>query len=184
MNIRSIFNTSPKKMIGVFLLIIWTLTQFQAGNKLYAISLVLLFIIFSIPRLRNFTLIAGCVLLLLTFKTPLLETIIDIKTINLTTFSAFRPAVNKLFTPNSGREVLPGVVQQMLQLAETSSLPDYRLSSALSNDPLIQQRMVESAWPVKIEPTSNYLFLLATETTDNTCSEIGRKGNIILAYCP
>jgi hypothetical protein len=184
MKFKALSNIGQKKLAGICLLFVWALLQFQVGNKLYTISLVLLYIIFSIPRLRSFTLIAAYVLFLLTLKTPLLETMIEIKTINLDVFQSYKSAINNSFTPDSGREVLPGAVQQMLKLIETNSLPDYRLSSKLSNDPLIQQRIAESAWPIKMEPTSDYVFLLTTETMEKTCSEIDRKGNITLAYCP
>lgn len=174
-----------KRLLYIFMLGVWALFQYRQGNELYAIAIILLYALLSMPRFRNFTLVAACVLVILVFKMPTVETISEIKNTNLKAFQSFKPSLNTILTPNTGLEVLPKGARQMLELVKIHSVPDYRLSDSLLQDPLISQRIIESAWPIKMEITSRYLFLLTPEITNYpACDKIDRRDDIILAYCP
>ena len=191
MNIKKAIKTlalhfSNQKGFSQFILLsFWAVFQYTQGNKLYAVFIILFFIVLIISRSTNFMLISASILVLVMFKTPILETWIELKQINIESFQPLRSSLNKFFTPNSGREVLPDEVQQMLTLIQKNNLPDYQLSASLQKDELIKQRIVESAWPVKNEKSSQYL-LYSIDDDKNTlmCNEFDRMENIILVYCP
>lgn len=70
-----------------------------------------------------------------------------------------------LFTPKSGRGVLPNEVQLTLFAIDSMHLKDYKLYGALAEyrDSLINgieiyQRINESAWPVKMDTLSHNLI--------------------------
>ena len=191
MNFKSSFQALDKhlakyrKWLNIILLGSWALLQYRLGNELYAVCVVLLFLIFSAPRFRNFTLIAIFALAILVFKMPTVDTLVDIKQANLNTYETFKTSLNTILTPNTGSEVLPKSVRQMLELIKVHSIPDYQLSASMVEDVFIYQRMTEAAWPVKQEKTSHYLFLFTNEKNNYpTCEKIERRENIIIAYCP
>ena len=173
------------RIFQTILLSIWIVFQYRRGNELYALFVFLLFFILSISRSKNLTLIIAPVLLIVLFRTPVLDTWIEIRKSNLDTFRSFKPSMSRLFTPNSGRDVLPKDVQQMLALLEENNLAEYRLSTMFEQDPLIHQRIVESAWPVKKDAMSPYLLSSVEEFKSMTsCVEVARKENVVLGYCP
>ena len=176
---------SRNNFLILFLLGGWSLFHYRLGNRFYAIAIVLLFIILSVHRLRNFTIIMSSVLVIILFKMPVPETIAAIKDLNLDSLQSTKLSLNTIFTPNSGLEVLPEPVKNILRLINTHSISDYRTPPSLISDEYIRQRLIESSWPAKMEPVSQNVFLVIEEV-DNypDCSEIDREGNIVLIHCP
>lgn len=163
----------------------WSLFQYIRGNELYAICVFLLFIVLSIPRLRSFALIGAFVLVIILFKTPILDTWTEIRKTNLLTFQSFKPSIARIFSPNSGRDTLPGDVQQMLSLLQENNITEYRLAISFEKDPLTHQRIIESAWPVKLEARSIYVLLPTSEIANlSDCIEIDRRKDVALVSCP
>lgn len=173
-----------ESIFHLLLLGIWVIFQYQQGNELYVIAIIILITILSVLRFRNFTLIAFFALVILVFKMPTVDTLVDIKQANLSTYETFKTSLNTILTPNTGLEVLPKGVRQMLELIKVHSIPDYQLSESMVQDVLIHQRMIEAAWPVKQEKTSHYLFLFTNEKDSYpACKKIDRREDIIIAYC-
>ncbi len=56
--------------------------------------------------------------------------------------------------PGSGLEVVPQEPRQAAELLAEAGASSYRLSPALIKDALVQQRIVEVIWPLRLEPTS------------------------------
>lgn len=176
---------NPRDIIYFLLLTGWSLFQYTRGNELYAISIFLLFIVLAIPRLRSFALISAFVLVIILFKTPILDTWIEIRETNLLTFQSFKPSIARLFTPNSGRDTLPHDVQQMLSLLQENNITEYRLEISFEQDPLTYQRIVESAWPARQEAKSIHVLLPTSEITKlNNCVELDRRKDVALVSCP
>lgn len=173
------------QILQTILLSVWVLFQYRQGNELYALFMIPFFFVLSIPRLKAFTLIFASVFVIILFKTPVLETWIEIRETNLGAFHSFKPSIFKVLTPNSGRDVLPMNVQKMLLLLEENNITKYRLSNKFEQNPLIHQRIVESAWPVKKDATSPYLLCSIEEFRNMTaCIEVARKEDVLLVYCP
>ena len=98
----------------------------------------------------------------------------------------FRSFYMNLETPNSGEQVLPAAVREMLALLRTHGLASYRVSEGImtSEGTLIYQRIVESAWPRRIDPKSRHEFRFVSEPATSGCAEIERKREVALVLCP
>lgn len=191
MTIKSFIKAHPNhpgllaRLVQLCLLAMWALFQYTQGNELYAVCILLLFVVLSALRIQSFMVIGVFVLVIVLFKTPVLDTWIEIRETNLQAFQSFKPSIARLFIPNSGRDALPKHVQQMLSLIEENGIPDYRLSDSYEQNPEINQRIVESAWPVKKEASSQYILLTVEEaTTLMDCSEVGKRKDVALVHCP
>lgn len=191
MNIKSFIKVFPNRsrlfayLVQFCLLGTWALFQYTQGNELYAACIVLLFVVLSIPRLQSFMILGTFVVVIVLFKTPVLDTWIEIREINLQAFQSFKPSIARLLIPNSGRDALPKHVLQMLSLIEENDIPDYRLSDSYEQNPEINQRIVESAWPVKKEVSSEHLLLTVEDAkTLMGCIEVGKRKDVALVYCP
>lgn len=129
-------------------------------------------------------LIAGLVLIIILFKTPTIEAWTNLIQANISTVQHLKLSPSNIFSPNSGQEVLPVQVQQMLSLLQTHQIGSYQLSNQLMQNPLIFQRTIESAWPIKMEGKSSH-FLIAIEEIKNyaSCVQIDQREDVALVYC-
>ena len=134
-------------------------------------------------KIRSLILLAVFVIL---YKPPIVEAI---GKLFRSTFYAVRDVRSfqmKLDTPYSGENVLPTPVQEMLSLLRTHHLKDYRVSEPIrdAENGLIYQRVVESAWPTRINPSSKNKFAFISESDVTTgCTEQERKKEIALVFC-
>lgn len=104
------------------------------------------------------------------------------------TFHAVRDFLSfqaNLATPNSGEQALPAPVREMLALLRSHRLTAYRVSERImtAEETLIYQRIVESAWPRRIDSTSGHEFRFVSEPPTPGCEEIERKKEISLVLC-
>ncbi len=97
----------------------------------------------------------------------------------------FRSFQANLATPNSGEQVLPAPVREMLALLRAHHLTAYRVSERImtAEETLIYQRIVESAWPRRIDSRSGHEFRFVSEPPTPGCAEIERKKEISLVLC-
>jgi len=173
-----------KRLVHLFLLGAWALAQYSLGNKFYGLFIIAFFLILVIARPPSFLLLAVSVLVIVLFNTPTIDTLAQLRLSNLSAGRHPRPFLTRVFSPNSGKEVLPIQVQQMLSLMQEHQISNYQLSNQLDSDPLIKQRIIESAWPIKMDSTSPYLFSSLEETITNpTCVVIDQKEDVTLADC-
>jgi hypothetical protein len=173
-----------KRLAEMFLLGIWALFQFFVGNKIYGLFIIVFYLILVMSRSPNFILVVIPVLVIVLFNTSTLDTGTQLKQWNLNTVQNYKRTLIHIFTPNSGWEVLPGQVQQMLSLLRSNHVTSYQLSPQLYQDPLIMERVVESAWPIKMDSASSYRLSLINETNDNlSCVVIDHTKEVTLAKC-
>ena len=173
-----------KRLVQLIILGIWALFQFSVGNKFYALFIIVFFLILAISRPPSFMLVAIPVLVIVLFNTSIIGTATQLKQWNLNTIQNYKRALVNIFTPDSGRKVLPDQVRQMLSLLISNHITSYQLSPRLYQDPLIMQRIVESAWPIKMDSTSPYRLSLIDEPNHNpTCAVIDHTREVILANC-
>ena len=89
-----------------------------------------------------------------------------------------------LTTPHIGEYVLPSTVQEMLALLRSHQVVSYQISEKIMNDPLFHQRIVESAWPRRVSPESNYRLILIPELDNSSnCREVERRKEVVLVFC-
>ena len=63
-------------------------------------------------------------------------------------------------------------------------LQTYGLSPEIQKNALDQQRIVESAWPVKFEKISRNVFIFADEISEfGTCKQLDQIGSVVLVEC-
>src|SRR6266568_4667976 len=74
-----------------------------------------------------------------------------------------RSALRNLVTQNSGEEVLPSLVRDMLALLRRHDVQEYAISPEISANLVLHQRVIESAFPKRMVPTAHYLLALAEE---------------------
>ena len=87
-------------------------------------------------------------------------------------------------TPGSGEHVLPAEVRAIVRLLERESLTSYRLSPGFADYPFIAQQVVASAWPRRLEPAADAVFLFDAEPVPAGCRRTAVLEGITLARCP
>jgi hypothetical protein len=174
---------SAGKIGQILLLILWVLFQHERGNDLYAATVVLISLALFTFRLKTLALIATPVLVIVLFKTSIVDTAVQIRASNLISFQSFKPSMSNLFTPESGRNILAQDVQQMISLLEENEITEYQLSSLFNAETKIL--ITEAAWPIRQNDTSPYL-LYGIEEHGNLagCTTLDERKVVALAYCP
>jgi hypothetical protein len=94
-----------------------------------------------------------------------------------------RSMLRDLVTPNSGEYVLPPPVRDMLALLRQREIQEYALSPQISADVLLNQRIIESAFPRRMVPTSPYLLTRVGEQLPAKCRPMAVEKGIQLAAC-
>jgi len=182
-NLKKTINDRHVSLIYVLIIGLWALFQYHSGYKFYSLFIVALFITLAISRREYFTLVMISVLVFVTFYIPVLDTWEKLRLSNLDSIQNPRRTLTSIFEPNSGQEVLPPQVQLMLSLLETNHITSYQLSDRLNADMLINQRITESAWPIKKEPQAYYLLRYSTEIIKPSCIVVDQRKEIALDYC-
>jgi len=133
---------------------------------------------------RRFIPVWMCLGILLVFS-PAIETLVKLKNSTVYALHNFTQLQLKISRPDSGVEVLPSQVQEMLSLLRTHDISKYQLSAQLQQNGRILQRITESAWPIRRESEAVYHLLLICEIEQgNTGIEIDRKKEVALVYHP
>jgi hypothetical protein len=138
--------------------------------------------------LKNINLWAAVLLVLFVcfYKPPIVEAIG--KLLGSTFFAVihFQSFQSNLNTPHAGEHILPPAVQEMLAFLGTHQMDSYQLSEQIRNEKnvLIYQRIVESAWPRRTDPESNYKLILVNELDDYSNCEVKERGKeAALVFC-
>ena len=120
------------------------------------------------------------------YKPPIVETVGNLFRSSYHVVRDFSSFQTNLQTPHSGEQVLPPAVQEMLTFIRAYHLKNYQISEEISTaeNGLIYQRIIESAWPIKMDPKSKNRFIFVSER-DSTfdCVEKERKKEIALVCC-
>jgi len=92
-------------------------------------------------------------------------------------------AVHDLITPNSGEQILPRLVRDMLVLLRQNDVKEYTLSAQIWADTEVWQRIVESAFPRIMSMGAPYLLARVGEQLPAGCRQLAIKGGIQIAAC-
>ena len=170
---------------GIGLLIflgIWGVLEISQGHRLYVIALLLFVALLAVFRLKNFWIIAATVLIIVMIKTPTVNTLDVIIKYNIQAIQSLRHSLSNLFTPGAGKDTLPDNLQQMLSLLEQNKVTEYRLQTP---GPIEDLLIVGAAWPIKNVSTAPYLLYRIGGDVDLAgCTEIDKRKDLALAYCP
>lgn len=167
-------------------LIAWAFLNYFLGNRFYAIFVIIYVFIIVLFRLRSYAILFIPLITIVFFNTNVIESWAKIKTINLSVIEHPSIPIKNIFSPNTGQEVLDRKILWMLSMIQNKKLKDYQLSNGLDiNDP-IKQRIVESAWPIKLESKSKNIFLEFEEINMFPKCEVVEQYNeeLAIVHCP
>jgi hypothetical protein len=179
------YQTRISMAIELFLVVLFAFLAWQNENRFFAIFLIFFFFISSyLKKQRYFTLIIVPILVFFLFNTLTLDALLILKNLDLPSIQHPKAELSNFFTPNSGQGVLPAKVLTMISILKENNIESYKISDKFSNDIVIYQRIVEGAWPIKLENTSSYT-LISTEELNlyNGCKTIDEKEDVILVDC-
>ena len=181
------FFTPYRVWLGVVLLLLigWAAINFTHGHRIYALLIIAFYLVSLLLPKPSFTLVLVSVIAYMFLSSVSLSAFGQIrKTINVAMEHPSQP-LNNLLTPHTGLEVLPEPVQQMLVLIDEYAISSYRLSPQMSADYHIVQRIVESAWPLRMSEQATSVFTTLDETDDfPACELIDEAEEVALVNCP
>jgi hypothetical protein len=173
-----------KWLAHILTLGVWAYIQYSLGNKSYGIFIIAFFFILVLFRSRAFMFLVVSVLAIVLFNTPTVDTLVKLKQSNSSTFQNITHDLSDVLSPNSGQEVLSAKVQQMLSLLKTNNISGYELSNFLVQDALTHERIIESAWPIKLKRKSLYLLCDIEEIKFYPdCDVIDQRKDVALVHC-
>lgn len=177
-----------KKIIAFILIIGWIillLYYHQYVTLLFTIPFVITVLYFQQSIIKVSSVI---ILLVFIFFTPTFDSIIQLRNNTISVYEDKKIDLREVLAPNSGlfsNKFVPNEVKEMLMLIDRFQLNDYQISKSMQENQSIFQRIVETAWPIKMEPFSQNLFFSIDDLDQyKGCIEIGRESEIVLVHCP
>jgi hypothetical protein len=156
---------------------------FNFWNIYYLIFFIIIISIILLLRPPSYFLLAVSICLIV-ISTPAINTLEKLTQSNTNLFLQPKSSVNKLFKPESGEEVLPDIVQDMIFLLRSNRLNNYQTSASYKDGALVQ-RLVEGAWPARYEMASQYLLISPNEEKSySSCLVLSQREEVILVHCP
>jgi hypothetical protein len=171
--------------VELLLVVVFVLIEWKLENRFFAIFLFVFFVSALFLQNRSYlNFIIPIILIFMVFNTLLVDCLILIKNVDAPVIQHPKSEINTLFEPNAGLEVLPIPVQNMLSMIKDTKIENYQLSPEFLQDAEIMQRIVEGAWPVKMEETSPYVFINTDEIDQyNNCSILADSEDLTLVDC-
>jgi hypothetical protein len=85
------------------------------------------------------------------------------------------PATHRvnLTTPRSGELALTEPIFHTVLLLRANEVETFRLSPAMSAEPFVQQRLIEGAWPIRFDDTSDFEVGYLSEHSE--CALVDRR---------
>lgn len=184
-NFYLIHQTRINLILKIFLVVLFAFLAWQNENRFFAVFILFFFIISSLLKnQRYFILIIAPILVFILFNSLTLESLLILKNSDLPSIQHPKAQLSNLFMPNSGQEVLPANVLTMISLLKENNVESYKLSDKFSSDIVTYQRIVEGAWPIRLENTSTYTLLSVDELSlYKNCVIIEKKEDVILVNC-
>jgi hypothetical protein len=182
--LQKLVTPDSRQFFYLLIIGIWILIQYLLGNRFYIFLIIAIFPCYFIFRSPNLVRLVVPVLAIVVLTTSLAETLAGLKNINLDVVQNPALALTDIFHRNSGQGVLPDKVQKMLKLLRKNNISMYKLSVLLNMDPLIHERIIESAWPIKMVPNTGNLLILREEIKAYPdCKLIEQNEDVALVRC-
>jgi len=187
---KKILGIDTKKLLTILVdvfLLAWTVFNFLMRNQLFAFFCFALFLFFQIMRSKPYSVLAGTLIVIIIFNTRCPFAWNDIIISNLDVI--VRPSffVKNLFSANTGigENTVDKKIVWMLSVINNNQFDNYNLSDSLDQDGEINQRIVETTWPLKQDKDSKIIFLRPEEMINySSCDLIDQKWEIIVVHCP
>lgn len=172
-------------VVTFFLLSGWAAINYSHGHRFYALFIIGFYLVSLLLPKPSFTLVLVSVVAYVFLSSVSFSAFTQVrKTVELAMENPSQPIKN-LLLPHTGLDVLPEPVLQMLAMIDEHAITSYRLSPKLNADYHIVQRIVESAWPLRMTEQATYVFTAKDETGDfSTCKLIDQAEEVALVNCP
>ena len=176
-----------RRLAAACLLAVWALAQLWLGEWVYA-SFIIIFslLLLFLPRRAALGLVVGTALVLIFTRIPVWDGLTHLVQTDAQ-FVQNPPAnLREIMAPNTGlKETLPILVQHILLILQKHPLAAYSLAGEKFKDDLIHERIVESTWPVRLDPASKDVFVLSEDMPLNsTCRLVDQWKDVALVHCP
>lgn len=93
------------------------------------------------------------------------------------------PSIGALMTPAAGLDRLPPAVRDARTLLHEAGTDRFRIAEPLASDDELTQRLIESAWPIRIDPAARVTVLHAGTPVPPGCRHMSARGMVALARC-
>jgi PA14 domain-containing protein len=88
-----------------------------------------------------------------------------------------------LETPGSGDFVLPDRVREVSAMLARHDIQRFRISDTIAGNAWVLQQTVATAWPRRLEPNADALFVLNDEPIPSSCSLVESRTEVSLVHC-
>lgn len=138
----------------------------------------------SVWKSKSLRAIPFLAVFLILIKLPIMDTIGHQFRCVFNVATNFHSFQSNLRTPHAGEQALPSAIQEMLALLRGRQVDSYTISGKIMKDLLLHERIVESAWPRKMSPESNYKLMFIFELDRYShCREVERRKEVALVFC-
>jgi hypothetical protein len=167
-------------LIGLIALLFWFM-EF----RFFAIFIVVFALVVVLIKPKEyFALIIAPILIFIIFNTLTLDSLLLLRKSDLPIIQHPKAGLTTLFTANAGIDVLPPKILSMISMLKQNNIDTYKLSEKFSQDVVIYQRLVEGAWPIRLETDSKYTLLAPEELSAyQNCSIVEKNEDAILVNC-
>ncbi len=172
-------------VVTFFLLSGWAAINYSHGHRFYALFIIGFYLVSLLLPKPSFTLVLVSVVAYVFLSSVSFSAFTQVrKTVELAMENPSQP-LNNLLLPHTGLEVLPEPVLQMLDMINEHELTNYRLSPKYNENYRIVQRIIESAWPLRMTEQAANVFTMIDETGDfSACKLIDQSEEVALVNCP
>ena len=172
-------------ILEFLLVLVFAYVEWRFKHGFYALFIIVFFVFTHIFKDRDHKdLIIPILIIFLIFNTLAFDSLLLFRRIDVPSIQHPKSYLKNLFTADTGLEVLPDSVQTMLTMMHAANIENYYLSPDYYGDGEIMQRIVESAWPIKLEESSQYIFI-SDQDNDlyQDCSFVANMKEINLVKC-
>ncbi|PKO02594.1 MAG: hypothetical protein CVU43_07190 [Chloroflexi bacterium HGW-Chloroflexi-5] len=172
-------------ILEFLLVLVFAYVEWRFKHRFYALFIIVFFVFTHIFKDRDHKdLIIPILIIFLIFNTLAFDSLLLFRRIDVPSIQHPKSYLKNLFTADTGLEVLPDSVQTMLTMMHAANIENYYLSPDYYGDGEIMQRIVESAWPIKLEESSQYIFI-SDQDNDlyQDCSFVANMKEINLVKC-
>lgn len=172
-------------ILELFLVLLFAYVEWRFKHRFYALFIIIFFVFTHIFNDRDHKdLIIPILIIFLIFNTLAFDSLLLFRRIDVPSIQHPKSYLKNLFTADTGLEVLPDSVQTMLTMMHAANIENYYLSPGYYGDGEIMQRIVESAWPIKLEESSQYIFITDKDNDlYQDCSIVANMKEINLVKC-
>ncbi len=163
----------------------WLVIHFRFGPKVIGVFFVGLALALVLLHRHRKPLLMASLAAVILLTTGVVDTWAALRDSTLNLAMDIKDLVIVVNTPGSGLDAVPPEARQAAELLTEADATTYRLSPALMDNALFQQRIIEITWPRRREKTSPYwLYLHQSETLPAGCTLMAQREHVALAHCP